>query len=772
MTGSPHPADWRKVYLPEGLGAATRRVRPVERVTKARCTPEKGQAPITALERRALLHLVHEATGRPGEDWCADEFHALLNSAVHDLPQLGALEAECAALRGELKSLRQQERALLQARDYLQGELNRFARSPSFRIGRRLTLPARLVRGAWRQGGPMLLRPWHWPEALQRLRLALGLHGLRGTLQRLLGHQVGASNEVGLADYQDWYHHFMELREADRADIGREIEGWSTRPLISVLMPVFNTDPVLLEQTVESVRAQLYPNWELCIADDGSTRADTRAALERAMESDDRIRVIFREVNGHICKASNSALDLVNGELTALLDHDDLLTEDALYRVAAAVIGDPDRAVIYSDEDKIDGRGRLYDPYFKPDWNPDLLRSQNYFNHLTVYRTELVKRVGGFREGFEGSQDYDLLLRVVECVEDKAIHHIPRVLYHWRAVAGSEALEAGVKEYTRNAAHRALEQHLGRRGERGAVLPAPECPGQWRVRYPIPDPAPRVSIIVPTRNGLSLLTRALESVLHRTDYPDYEIIVVDNGSDDPAVCGYLDKLAELGQIRLIRDERPFNFSALNNRAAQAADSGVLVLLNNDVEVTDPDWLRELVSHAVRPGVGAVGARLWYPDDTLQHAGVVLGIGGVAGHLFNQLPRGTVRQMGRTHLIQNYSAVTAACLAVRRRLFDEVGGLDESDLAVAFNDIDFCLKLRDRGYRNVWTPYASLYHHESASRGYEDTPEKQARFAKEVGVMRSRWGQSLLDDPAYNPNLTLERTDCGLAWPPRERDAQT
>lgn len=678
------------------------------------------------------------------------------------------LEEMSARLHGAEVALKevQAQSALLQA------QLGMVLGSLSFRLGRRVTLPFRLLRGISRRALRLLREPALFRVRLVRLRQALSRQGWRGVLQRLAQPGDGGllSPYVPFLE-QDEYARWRQVHGTLEGTARQALTDWVNTlerpPLFSVVMPVFNTDPALLRSTLDSLRAQIYPHWELCVADDASSRQETREVLQEAAAQDARVRVVWRDTNGHISRASNSALALVRGQYVVLMDHDDLLSEDALCCVARTVIARPGLGLIYSDEDKVDQQGRHYDPYFKPDWNPDLLRSQNYVNHLCVYRADLVREVGGFREGFEGSQDYDLLLRVSERLTPSEVAHIPRILYHWRAVAGSEALESGVKNYARDSARRALEEHLARCGVAGEVLESAECPGMWRIRYPLPDPAPRVSVIIPTRNGLVLLTRCLETLLHRTDYPDLEILVVDNGSDDPAVLGYLAGLAERDRIRVIRDDRPFNFSALNNAAAMQATGQVLVLLNNDVEIIHEDWLRELVSHALRPEIGVVGARLWFPDDTLQHGGVVLGIGGVAGHAFKGLPRGKVACFGRTSLIQNYSAVTAACLAVRRDVFMEVGGLDEQGLAVAFNDIDFCIKVREQGYRNLWTPHAELYHHESASRGYEDTPEKQRRFAGEVGVMLDRWGPLLGSDPAYNPNLSLERDDFSLAWSPRD-----
>lgn len=539
------------------------------------------------------------------------------------------------------------------------------------------------------------------------------------------------------------------------------------QPLISIVMPVFNPTLGWLRQAIISVKMQAYQNWELCIADDASTNADVRHLLGQLSFTDNRIKLAFRTKNGHISAASNSALALAQGEWVALLDHDDVLAEDALFWVVHAINQNPSCQLIYSDEDKIDEAGVRSDPYFKSAWNQDLFYSQNMFSHLGVYKTSLVRAVGGFREGFEGSQDYDLALRCIEQLPsgqvNQQIQHIPRVLYHWRIHADSTAHNIDAKPYAMVAGERAINEHLARMG----VAARAESVGYgYRVRYQLPTQSPLVSLIIPTRNGLKLLRQCVESILAKTSYANYEIIVMDNGSDDRATLRYLDELALKPNVRVARDARPFNYSALNNAAVKLARGSVVGLVNNDVEVISPDWLTEMVSHALRPEVGAVGARLWYSDDTLQHAGVVLGIHGVAGHVHRFLPRGNVGYCGRAALIQSFSAVTGACLVVRKALYEAVGGLNEVELQVACNDIDFCLRLREAGYRNIYTPYAELYHHESASRGFDDTPEKQARSAKEVAYMHQRWGDVLRNDPAYNPNLTLDAEDFSLAWPPR------
>ena len=458
-------------------------------------------------------------------------------------------------------------------------------------------------------------------------------------------------------------------------------------------------------------------------------------------------------------------MGLATGEWVALLDHDDLLSEHALFWVADAINRDPAARLIYSDEDKIDGAGRRFAPYFKCDWNVDLFYSHNLFSHLGVYRANLLGEIGGFRQGFEGSQDYDLALRCIERIAPKQIHHISRVLYHWRMHAKSAAQSADNKPYAMLAGERALNDHF----QRQTVNAVSKLIGHgYRVRYALPDILPLVSLIIPTRNGLHLVRRCVESILKKTTYHNYEILIVDNGSEDPATLQYFKELQSESRVRVLRNDRFFNYSALVNTAVKLARGELVGLINNDIEVISPDWLSEMVSHALRPHVGAVGAKLLYLNETLQHAGVVLGLGlaRVGGHPYYTLPRSHNGYFGRASLIQSFSAVTGACLVIRKEIFEAVGGFSEK-LRVAFNDIDFCLRVRESGYRNIWTPYAELYHHESATRGLENTGEKKARFSKEVEYMKQRWGGLLLNDPAYSPNLSLlPKEDFRLAWPPR------
>jgi GT2 family glycosyltransferase len=565
------------------------------------------------------------------------------------------------------------------------------------------------------------------------------------------------------AAYPDWVREYGTTPAADLAAMARESAAFARQPLISFITPVYNTPEPFLRAMIDSVLAQAYTRWELCLADDASTAPHVPAVLQEYATRDARIKVTRRDTNGHISAASNTALEIATGEFVALLDHDDVLPPEALYWVVKELNDHPDAALVYSDEDKLDFDGTRTTPYFKCDWNYDLFLSHNLITHLGVYRADIIRAIGGFRVGFEGAQDYDLALRFIERTAPTQIRHIPRVLYHWRMLPGSTSVGAGEKSYAAERARLAIQEHLDRHGIAAVAETIPEMAVQ-RVRYRLPEPAPLASILIPTRNGRKLVRQCIESIRAKTTYPAYEIVLVDNGSDDKSAVEYFRQLRGAGVIRLLEDPRPFNFSRLNNEAAAEARGEFLVFLNNDIEVITPEWLSEMVSHAQRGEIGAVGAKLWYPNDTIQHAGLVL-VAGLAGHAHLGKKRGDHGYFSRANLIQSLSAVTAACLCIRRSVFDEVGRFDET-LAVAFNDVDLCLRIRAAGYRNLYTPYAELYHHESATRGYEDTPEKMERFQKEADILRARWMAVLMNDPYYNPNLTLSGEPFTLAWPPR------
>jgi glycosyltransferase involved in cell wall biosynthesis len=574
------------------------------------------------------------------------------------------------------------------------------------------------------------------------------------------------TQQQGFESYPEWIRQFDRRTPAARRALSRELRLLPRQPLISVILPVYNPDLQFLRGAIDSIRNQIYERWELCIADDASTDPQVRPFLEQVARTDPRIKTTFRDRNGHISACSNSALALATGDWCALLDQDDVFAENALAFVALEIDRHPDAGLIYSDEDKIDENGARSNPFFKPDWNPELFLGQNYINHLGCYRADLLREIGGFRPAFDGSQDYDLALRCVARLRPNQIRHIPRILYHWRMVGGSLAAIPDAKPYAKEAARRAIADYCQENGMPGKVVPCPENVESHRVIHALPSPAPLVSIIIPTRDRLELLQPCIESIRARTDYRPFEILIVDNGSTQEETFDFFSHVARAGIGRVLVMPGAFNYSRLNNRAARKADGEVLLFLNNDTEVDDPGWLTEMVSHVARADVGAVGARLWYPDGTLQHGGVILGLGGIAGHAFPHVPRGHPGYYNRALLQQDCSAVTGACLAVRKSVFVQLNGFDEQDLAVSFNDIDFCLRLTRRGYRVIWTPYANLIHHESATRGHQRTDEEQALFFRAVRRIQTDWGDKLINDPFYNPNLSLDIPGFEIAFPPR------
>ena len=545
--------------------------------------------------------------------------------------------------------------------------------------------------------------------------------------------------------YENWAGRCEELRyNPEKA--AESIERFNYKPTISIVMPVYNVPREYLSKALDSVLNQYYRVWELCVCDDASTVPHVRSVLEDYAARDKRIKVVFSEKNGGIAVASNRALELATGEFVGLLDHDDEIPPDALYEVVKT-LQDVTADIIYSDEDKLDTEGLRCEPFFKPAWSPDLLFSCNYISHFGIYRKSIINQIGGFREGLDGSQDYDLVLRVTE-KSDKIVH-IPKILYHWRKVSGSAAASTEAKPYAYEAGKKALTETLRRRDIEGEVT-TEATPGFYRVRRKLVS-AGKVTIIIPTRDRLALLQKCIDSIECKTEYENYEIVIVNNASRERATLEYLARTPH----RVIHDAGPFNFSRLNNRAAREVDGDYLLLLNNDIEVISGEWLSAMVEHAQRPEVGAVGAKLLYPDNRVQHAGVILGLGGVANHSHRFVDGySDLGYFGFANRIRNYSAVTAACLMIRRELFEEMGGLDEENLAVAFNDVDLCLRLRRRGYLVVYTPYALLYHKESASRGHIVNPN-------EVSYMMTNWRDEILSDPYYNLSLTLKADDFSI-----------
>ncbi|EPI2217752.1 glycosyltransferase family 2 protein [Enterococcus faecalis] len=553
------------------------------------------------------------------------------------------------------------------------------------------------------------------------------------------------------ASYPNWLARNEVL---DIEAMTQEIATFHYQPKISIAMPVYNVEEKWLRLCIDSILNQVYTNWELCMADDASTDPNVKKILTEYQQLDERIRVVFREQNGHISEATNSALAIATGEFVALLDNDDELAINAFYEVVKVLNENPELDLIYSDEDKIDMDGNRSDPAFKPDWSPDLLLGTNYISHLGVYRRSILEEIGGFRKGYEGSQDYDLVLRFTEKTTKERIKHIPKVLYYWRMLPTSTAVDQGSKGYAFEAGLRAVQDALVRRGINGHATHG-AANGLYDVYYDI-ESEKLVSIIIPTKNGYKDVQRCVSSIIEKTTYQNYEIIMADNGSTDPKMHElYAEFEQQLpGRFFVESIDIPFNFSTINNRAAKKAHGEYLLFLNNDTEVITENWLTLMVSFAQQERIGCVGAKLLYPNDTVQHAGVILGLGGVAGHGHYGYPHGDLGYFGRLAINVNYSAVTAACLLMKKADFDAVGGFEEA-FTVAFNDVDLCLKVQALGRDNVWLHEAELYHFESQTRGYDDKGKKKKRFEQEKVMMEEKWGPLIENDPFYNPNLTRD-----------------
>lgn len=529
---------------------------------------------------------------------------------------------------------------------------------------------------------------------------------------------------------------------------------------ISVVMPTYNSNPWYLFCAIRSVLKQSYSNWELCIVDDASINKSTRLIL-KYFRKNHKIHVKFRKTNGHISLATNDAIFNATGDYIAFLDHDDCLAQNALAEIASTINTCSNAKIIYSDEDKITALGVRCQPHFKPDFNYEYLLSVNYICHLLVVKTELVRQVGGLRAKFEGAQDYDLLLRLLSLVEANQIKHIPKILYHWRKHRHSTASSTKKnKSYASINGKKALQDYINNNAIQATAVNG-QLPTTYRVKYTLPESLPLVSIIVPSRDNIFFLDKCISSILSKTTYPNYEVIIINNNSTQLKTLQYLENINKKEKINVYNYNDRFNFSAINNFAVKQSKGDIICLMNDDVEVISTNWLEEMVSYSLSEKNGCVGAKLYYPNNTIQHAGIILGIGGVAGHSHKSLPKKSSGYFFRLKLTQNISAVTAACLLVRKEIYMEAKGLDDINLEIAFNDVDFCLKVRALGYNNIWTPYAELYHHESVSRGREDSPEKKKRFKKERDFMRKKWGNNLQDDPFYNPNLSRSKENFSI-----------
>ncbi len=555
--------------------------------------------------------------------------------------------------------------------------------------------------------------------------------------------------------YKEWLKkNYVTNKELDE----QRAHVFDYKPLISIVVPLYETDHKFFCQLIDSILSQTYQNFEICFAD-GSTTDVLKGVIDKNYPSESRIKYKKLEENLLISGNTNAAIEMATGEYIMFADHDDLLSPDALYEMVYALNSDRDIDVVYSDEDKTNFENKKYfEPHFKPDFSIDLLRSVNYICHLFMAKRELIDEVGYLRTEFNGAQDYDFVLRC--CEKAKRIYHVPKVLYHWRCHEKSTASNPESKMYAFEAGKRAIEAHYERAGIEAVVEITPNL-GLYRSRFKVKG-NPLVSIIIPNKDHTDDLDKCLQSIIKQSTYNNYEIIIIENNSEWPETFEYYKKLeSENKRCRVIYWKEDFNYAAINNFGAKEARGDYLLLLNNDTEIITPNWIEEMLGYCQREDVAIVGARLYYPDDTIQHAGVILGFGGIAGHAAIGQDRYELGYMARAHTPQDVSIVTAACMMVDKKVYDEVEGLDER-YKVAFNDVDFCMKVRAKNYLVVYNPYAELYHYESKSRGLEDTPEKVARFASEIDMFKSKWGGELKKgDPYYNPNLSLKRADYSL-----------
>ena len=573
-------------------------------------------------------------------------------------------------------------------------------------------------------------------------------YGVKGFYARLL--ERFEEREV---EYQEWYEkHKLSEEELAR----QQKKKWKDPVVISVLVPAYRTPEVFLKQMMESVLLQTYPYLELCIADGSGTDDSVEKVVKEYQKKDPRVRYRRLEKNEGIAGNTNAAIEMASGEYLALFDHDDLLSPNALFEVASAI--EKEKAdVVYTDEDKVTSDLKEhFQPHFKPDFNPDLLCANNYICHLFVVKRSLALKLGGQDPAYDGAQDYDFIFRCTENAEK--IVHVAKILYHWRVHQASTADNPSSKLYAFDAGKRAIEAHLARIGAKAEVSHTKDL-GFYRVKYQVQG-NPLVSIVIPNKDEKETLKKCLESIWKKTSYSNYEIILVENNSTTQEIRDYYKELDGKERVRVVYWDKEFNYSAINNFGISHAKGEYILCLNNDITVISPDWMEELLANCQRPEVGIVGARLYYPDNTIQHAGIVLGMGGCAGSLFVGLARSRGGYLHKAALQQDLSAVTAACFMVKKEVFEKAGGFEEK-LAVAFNDVDFCLKVRHAGYLVVYDPYAELYHHESKTRGYENTEAKKRRFQEEIEYMRCHWMPDILRDPYYNENLSLKASDYSL-----------
>lgn len=575
------------------------------------------------------------------------------------------------------------------------------------------------------------------------------LHPSYGSEQIKLFRDRRLINKKRYDDYIEWFDKHKATEE--QLDRQRKIsKDFKYRPLISILLPTYNTNPTYLRSCIDSVLSQSYDNWELCISDDNSTSEQTKDVIKEYVEKYDNVIVTFRKENGHISKSSNTALSIAKGDYISLLDHDDILPPNALFEVVNAINKNPEVDLIYTDEDKIDHEGNHIEPFFKPDWSPDFMNSCNMITHFATMKANIIRGVNGFTVGTHGAQDWDLFLKIA--AKTNNIYHIPKILYHWRKSETSTAMNADSKPYAYINQKNVLRSSVRQRKE-NAYIDSHVALGFWRKKYVIPT-NPLVSIIIPTKNNFKYIKKCIESIIENTTYPYFEIIIVDTGSTDSQVNNFYGKLINDNEnIQIVKYKKKFNFSDACNYGADNSNGEYLLFLNNDTEVITHDWIQSLLEHAQRPEVGMVGPKLIFEDKTIQHAGIVLSERDIAFHPFyGQDERVDIFTYIYTANIRNVSAVTAACSMVSRKKFDEAGGFDPK-LRVTYNDVDLNLKLRKKGYYNLYTPYAELFHYESKSVGRINTSERDSTELQEAqNEMRKRWGNYLKRDPFYNDNF--------------------
>lgn len=594
------------------------------------------------------------------------------------------------------------------------------------------------------------------PHRINQVRYYISKYGFMKTIKkcikvvcRKLYKIITHQKDTNYGDYGSWIL-ANELGEPEFEKQRKKV--FELNPKISIVVPMYNTNEKFFKELVNSVLNQTYSNWELCLAD-GSPKENE--ALKKIINQDKRIKYKFLNENKGISENTNSAIKMVTGDYIALLDHDDTIAEYALFEVAKCINKNPNVEFMYSDEDKIDQNGNRFDGYFKPDFAPDTLRCQNYICHFSIFKKDLMEKLGGFNSEFDGAQDYDIFLRMSEIVNPENIKHIPRILYHWRVHKNSTAMEnSNAKNYAFDNGIKAIEAHLKRVGLDGHVSNG--CiNGIYRIDYKLKENF-KVSIVIPNKDGKDILSVCVNSILDKTTYSNYEIVIVENNSETEEIFEYYKELEKNKKIKIVKyPKKGFNYSGIINFGVKNADGDYIVQLNNDTELLTPNWLELMLGFAQREDVGAVGVKLYYPDDTIQHAGIIIGIGGVAGNRFKSIPKSGHGYFAEESMIQNLSAVTAACIMTKRQIYEEVGYMDEK-LAVAFNDVDFCLKIREKGYLIVYNPFVEFTHYESKSRGQEDTPAKKKRFNNEINIFLSKW-QKFLDegDPYYNINLSLD-----------------